>query len=211
MATKLYLNNIITVEPKLLQLTHGSGIAISANTATVAGPTAGVQLNDVNNNPMSFLSNPLNGVTISGTITFNLWGSESNMSANVGFDALVERCDGSGNVISTIARSEFGSELAVTTRAVNNWTAAPTSTTLNQGDTIRVTVFGNDVGTMASGFSFNLGFSGTTDAVDGDSYVQFTEAITEGSGETITLDKWNQPTNQPYPHRTQVIPYQCQA
>ena len=149
---------------------------LSAN--TVLGPTSGVQIKDGIPTPVSWWYR-VNAVTISGAITKNFWMAESNMSANVGAQVIIDRCDSSGAFISTVHNSEKGTELPVGTRAAQNWnTGTVTSTTFDDGDHIRVRVYGNDVGTMASGFSFNMAVSGTTAAADGDSYVTFTETIT---------------------------------
>jgi len=100
------------------------------------------------------------------------------MTANVGPQVVIERIDSTGAVASTIANHESGVELALTTRAVNNWaTGTVTSTNMLKGDRIRIRVAGNDVGTMATGFTFDLGYAGTSAAADGDSYVTFTETF----------------------------------
>jgi hypothetical protein len=120
-------------------------------------------------------------VTISGTITPNFWMSESNMSANVGAQVIIDRCNSTGTFISTVLNSEKGTELPVTTRDAQNWAPTPTSTDFNDGDYIRVRIYGNDVGAgMASGHTFTLGFGGGSGSAD-DSYVTFTETITEYS------------------------------
>jgi hypothetical protein len=139
-----------------------------------------------------WFSNPLDAVTISGTITVNLWMSESNMSANAGAEIAIGRADGAGVWIANVlgcfparttaagTTSEFGTELPVTTRAAQNWTATPASTTLSAGDLLVFAVRANDAGgTMASGFTYNCGYSGGTAAADGDTWIQFTETITE--------------------------------
>jgi hypothetical protein len=160
---------------RLLSTQQGAAKVASDATATVAGPTTGVQAKR-SSNAISWFSPSLVGLTISGTVTFNLWGLESNLAANCGFDVLVERVNAAGTVQSTIVRSEHGTELG-TTAAVKNWTAAPTSTTLNNGDRIKVTVFANDAGgNMASGQTFTFDYGAGT-GVDGDSFVQFTEAL----------------------------------
>jgi len=161
----------------------GTGVDTSS-TDTVTGPTSGVQckIRASQTSPISWWSNTLTGVTISGTITFNIWGAENSMSANSGLQVIIDRCDGAGAFISQIINSEQGVELPLTTRAVQNWTGSPTSTTLSTGDRLRVRVYGNDAGgTMASGFRTIISFAGTTDAADGDSFISFTETITEGS------------------------------
>src|SRR5712691_11791573 len=70
---------------------------------------------------------PVDAVTISGTITTNLWMSENNMSANVQAAVRIQEMTSAGAVISEIvhdtnANHPLGVELPVTTRAAQNWT-----------------------------------------------------------------------------------------
>ena len=163
-------------------LTAGSALVAKGDTNTVAGPTAGVQLRNNSESPfelMAWYTQPLDAVTITGTVTFNVWMAENNMSANVAARMRAERTDGSGSVISEIATAQHATEIAVTTRAVRNFTATPTSTTLSAGDRIRITILGDDAGTMASGFSFNASYGSGSAGTDGDTFVTFTETITE--------------------------------
>lgn len=184
MATKFFLTNdqseinAIGFIEKVAQATiPSSGGLQTIATATAAGPTAGVQING-GGNSWYWLSPPLQALTISGTITLNLWMSESGATANVGPDVKIERTDLSGVVISQIARSEFGTELPTPTRAAQNWTVAATTTTLAHKDRIKITIFGNDAGgNMAASATFDLGYNGATGAADGDSYVQFAETV----------------------------------
>src|SRR5690349_16155695 len=111
MATKIFLRDsasnvaVGSETKKEALLTQGSTKGASDATATVAGPTSGIQTT-IGGTVAVWFSKPLKGVTISGTVTFNIWGFESAAQANAGFDVLVERCDQNGNVISTISRSE---------------------------------------------------------------------------------------------------------
>lgn len=190
MATKLFLRDsasdvsVGSATNKLLSPTQGSALVSSDATATVSGPTSGVQVKK-SGVVLAWFSRPLNAVTISGTVTFNLWGLESATQANCGFDVLIERCDESGNVISTISRSERGTEMG-TSASANNWTATPTSTTLAARDRIKVTVFANDAGgNMGNSRTFTFDYGAAT-GVDGDSYVQFNEAVSESTAATVT-------------------------
>ena len=161
----------------------------SANTVT--GPTAGVQVGNAKHTWWY----QVNAVTISGAITKNFWMSESNMSANVGAQCIIDRCDSAGTFVSTVENSEKGTELPVTTRAAQNWnTGTVTSTNFADGDYIRVRVYGNDIGTMATGFTFDLSAGGTTAAADGDSYVTFTETIVAYTPPVARV-----PKSTPYP------------
>lgn len=163
--------------PESLSLTRGTA-AGSVTTSTVAGTTLGVEV-DGGGFPKHFISPPLDqDVTISGTVTFNVWMAESNMAANVGAQVVIERINSQGAIVSTVVNHEKATELPVTTRAAQNWTATPTSTAFLKGDRIRVRVAGNDGGgTMASGYTFSFAQDGPTAGADGDSYVTFTETF----------------------------------
>lgn len=182
MATRFYLHPIAAgmgsaSDDNQTMTTTGPGSSTtSLAAASVAGPTAGIPFQFAGR-PSRFWAPRLAPVTISGTVTFNLWANESNMANNGGLEVLLEYFSGDGTTnLGTIVDSERGTELS-TTQAVNNWTAAPTSTTLNNGDRIRATVLVNDVGTMASGGSFGL-FYDNTAASFAESWVEFTETIT---------------------------------
>ncbi len=172
---------------RALGTARGSGVVAVAATQSVAGATVGVELGWSGANvTREWISPPLAAdVTIAGTITANIWASESSMSANVAINVVVDviRANATGtrnsNTVVEIARSTNTVELALTTRTANNFTVTPTSTAANRGDRLRVRVFGDDsaAATMASGFSFDGSYNGTTAAADGDSYVSFTETF----------------------------------
>lgn len=164
--------------PSILQTTRGGGV-VAETTSTVAGATNGVEVADSTTTPYEWYSSPVDAdVTISGAITGNIWASESSMNANVAINFIVDKVAAIDNAITEIVKSARTTEVALTTRAVNNFTATPgAGVSLNKGDRIRVRIFGDDAGTMASGFTFNIGFSGTTAAADGDTYIEFTETF----------------------------------
>lgn len=174
--------------------TRGGGVVASQATATVAGATAGVEVNHrtAPNARLDWLSDPLSAdFTISGTVTLNIWSSESSMNANVAINVQIDRINGNDGVVTSVLTTARVTEVAITTRAANNFTATPTSTNFLRGDRIRIRVFGDDAGTMGSGFTFDMSYNGTTAAADGDSYVTFTENLTfestEPAGTTLYL------------------------
>src|SRR5262245_19065033 len=66
-----------------LLTSKGAGAAGAGTSNTVTGPTSGVEI-VTSALPIEWFSEPLAAdVTISGTVTFNVWMSENNMSANV--------------------------------------------------------------------------------------------------------------------------------
>jgi len=194
MATKLFFRNTAAVShlgtdnTKLngaslgwaaeeLSLTAGASL-VAVNANTVTGPTDGVEM-QTGAEPREWISPPLSAdVTISGAVTGNLWASETNMSANVAINFVVDVIRSTDNSIVQIVKSARVTEVAVTTRAVNNFTATPGAGVLvNRGDRIRVRVFGDDSSTMATGFAFSFGYNGGTGGADGDSFVTFTETF----------------------------------
>ena len=154
---------------------------LDADTNTVAGPNAGIECtNGLGDLPCNFTTPGLSApVTISGTVTLNIWASESAAGANTAINVLLERIGPDFKPISTILKTTRVTELG-TSSALANFTDTPTSTDLDKGDRIRITVFGDDAGTMAAGFTFsaNIGSNVANEGADGDSWVQFTEDLT---------------------------------
>lgn len=177
-------------QPLATGTSRGGGVVASANVSTVTGPTNGIEL--IKNNDLEWLSPPLAAaVTISGTITCNVWAAESDMNANVAINVFIERVGPTGAILSTVVKTARTTEVAITTRAANNFTATPTSTAFAKGDRIRIRIFGDDAGTMATAFSFNASYNGSSVAADGDTYVTFTEtfsfATSDPAGTTLYL------------------------
>jgi len=184
MATKVFLHDAASdIDPsaveteKLADLTQGAAAATKA-TNTALGPTAGIQATDgAGGAPLTWFTGPLQAMTISRTITFNICGFESAAAANAGPQVKVERCDGAGIVISTVVNSEYGTEFATPAESANSWTATPTATTLADGDRLKITLLGNDAGgVMAAGATFSIVYDGATGAT-GDTYVQFGDGV----------------------------------
>jgi hypothetical protein len=163
-----------------LSTTRGTGVQNTGNKSTVTGPTAGIEVEIGSVTLYEWVSLPIAAdVTISGTITVNIWAAESSMNANVAINVLIERLTPTGAIGSQIVKTTNATELG-TTRTANNFTATPTSTAMTKGDRIRVRIFGDDstAANMATGFTFNVAFAAASAGVDGDSYVTFNENIT---------------------------------
>ncbi len=167
-------------DERLASIARGAGITTGV-TNTVLGPTAGVQVTrTAGGTALTWLSQGLQPLTISGPITFTVWMSESNGLANVGAQVKIERTNSAGAVLSTVLNSEEGAtEVAVGTRAAVTWTTTPTSTAFSSGDRLKITVLGNDGPSivMAAAFTFDLAFAGVTASADGDSSVTFSEVL----------------------------------
>lgn len=167
---------------RALGTARGSGVVASDAVSTVAGATNGLEVTKTDR--LEWISPPVSAdVTIAGTITVNIWAAESSNSANVAINAVIEviranaTATRNSNTIVQIAKTARTTEVALTTRAVNNFTVAATSTVVNRGDRLRVRVFGDDSTTMGSGFTFNASYNGASAAADGDTYVSFTETF----------------------------------
>lgn len=160
--------------------------------STVAGATNGIEIG--NNNTTSpryeWITLPLDAdVTISGSITWNIWASETNMSANVAINGIIYVMDGATGALTLIDKTARTVEVAVTTRAVNNFAETPAAgIACKRGDRLVVRLFGDDAGTMASTFLFDASWGSPTGGVDGDTFVTLTENLTfvsEPAGTTI--------------------------
>lgn len=179
-------------EPYSTSTSRGAGV-VAVETSTVAGATNGVEVtNGVSGTTLEWISPPIDAdVTISGTITGNIWAAESSMNANVAINFRVHKMSATDGALTEIVKSARVTEVAVTTRAVNNFTATPTSTAMTKGDRFRITIFGDDAGTMGSGFTFFASYNGTTAAADGDTFITFNETFgfqtTDPTGTTIYL------------------------
>lgn len=120
-------------------------------------------------------------VTISGTISFNIWGRQQDFNGagtdNCGIIARVLRVQPDGTK-TLILEAEDDQELD-SSNAVRTWSGTPTSTDMQKGDLILVMLGQCNVGgTMPNTARVTLRLNGPTDAADGDSYVTFTENMT---------------------------------
>ena len=185
-----------------LDTTKGSGAA-NISTNTVAGTTNGVEVAS-SGTALEWISNPVTAdVTISGTITANIWAQESSMNANTAINVVIDILRAStfgadnSNEIVNIVKSTRTTELGFSgANTVQNFTTGMTSgaytgQTLQKGDRLRIRIFGDDAGTMGGGFTFTVGVAGTTNGADGDSWVEFTETFALSdlsvSGSTLYL------------------------
>lgn len=151
---------------------------VTGTTSTQDGP-AETQLLFLTSRLNEFISDPLDtSVTISSSITFNIWASESSMSANAGLHVKLDVITETGDVGSTIIESSRGTELT-TSVAANNWSATPTSTTVYRGQRLRLRIYVTDTGgTMASGYTITLASNSSVADTQGDSYITLTENLT---------------------------------
>jgi len=197
MATKLRLHNTPSSISgyRCMDLSLGpTGAAIVTSVTNTAASGTDIQCltQATGGVALAWISEPLSaGFTCSGTITFNIYGSESSLSANCKFRGRLYKYSGGveGAAFATIDMSaEFPNTTVTTAR---NWTGTPTSTTFAAGDRIVFKLFFTNVGTMASGFTVTAHYDAATDATDGSSWVQLNETISVnpegGAGGTPTV------------------------
>jgi len=165
--------------PYLLTTGRGNGNVATDATPTEAGATSGVEI-QLGTYPASWVTHPLAAdVTISGSITFNVWAYESSMSANVAINCVLDVLDGvTGQTITQIIKTTRTTELATST-AAQNWAEAPgAGVACYKGDRLRLRIFGDDAGTMSSGYTFTVNYCATSAGTTGDTYITLTETAT---------------------------------
>jgi len=162
--------------------TSRGSTATNVTVTSVAGPTNGVEVGFASG-PIEWLSPPLAaGVTISGSITFNIRAKHAGTDANAAPRVVIERVDKTGAIVSTVISDAITTVELTGSEAAYNWSNTPTSTTFAEGDRIRIRVaFDDSFGgaqAQVTGQTLTFYFSGPTAAATGDSYVTFTETLT---------------------------------
>lgn len=155
----------------LLTATGGSG------TAPSSCPTIGGPLSDPGILAWQFRTPPLaSAVTISGTISFDLWPVESSMSANAAVRVVLWKQSPDGTM-TLIVNSTVGTEMG-TSAAQQSWTATPTSTACAIGDVLVLAVYIDDATstTMGNGYTASLWLNGL-EGSNYDSQIRTTETL----------------------------------
>jgi len=153
------------------------GTGQTAVTTTTAGGTNIQVTTTAGGQALQWFSEPITeAVTISGTVTPNIRGSESAGTVNAGAGVLIQRCNNAGTVQSTIvADTVVGAEYG-TSDAARTANLTPTSTAMAVGERIKVTLKVRNVGTMAAGTVTNT-YNAAAAGGSGDTYVRFAEDI----------------------------------
>jgi len=191
MATTLYLTNTLAdVNPSsateyALSLTRGNAAVSETGVSTDdADPILDNSFIDDASGTVVWLSKPLNAVTISGSLTVNLRALESSMAANQQSGIWIRRYTNAGDPTTDYIIDETlpsGVEMG-TAEAAQNWSATPFSTAIPAGDRIGCNVFAIEIGVGVTGHTHTLFFDGPTAGASGDSFITFTETITEQAG-----------------------------
>jgi hypothetical protein len=197
-ATKVFLHDAtaaIQQSPdivfRLANSTQGSA-KVTAVMSSLAGPVTGqywpsgstghIMTKTAGGTKTIWISAPVSGVVyVSGTITPNLWGLESNNSCNGGARYEVLRWSvATGGIVSSLGIStdngvtEWGTSAAKRTAP----TLTPTGMYFYVGDRIVIVIYNDDGNgvTEGNGRTWTLDYDGAA-GVDGDSYLSFTESI----------------------------------
>jgi hypothetical protein len=185
---------------RLANLTAGT-TKVTTTTNSIAGPVSGqywpsattshIVTKTAGGTKTIWISAPLSsGVTISGTITADLWGLESNDACNCGFRYEVLRWSkASGGIVSSLGISaNDGATEWGTTAAQRLPTLTPTSTAFVTGDRIVIVIYNDDGNavTEATGYTWTLDYD-YLQGNDGGSYFAFAETF------TFTADSNNAP------------------
>ena len=161
MATRFYIRNFTSptlTAPSgsayyLLSERSGHSSNNLATTTTAGGTAIDITLTAGGTEVYWFTEPVTTAVTISDTITVLVRALESATTVNACIAVIVERTDNSGSVISTILDATVPDPaVELSTGAVNlSDTYTPTTTSLDVGDRIKVTVQVRNVGMMGAG------------------------------------------------------------
>lgn len=193
MATTVYLTNTNSdastgdQQNKELWTSRGAGVvSISSIAARVGVDPEQIQNGSVSYpDRYSWITPRLNAVTIAGSITTNLRMAEDAMATNNGARVRIYRCSANGTILSTILDSAKGVEFG-TAEAAQNWAATPgASVDIAAGERIAVQVWVTQTGGTSTGGVDTLWWAGTSAGASGDSYVTFTETLSQYTGLTI--------------------------
>lgn len=139
-----------------LLLSTRNGRTTSGTTTTTVASGTDIQVTATSGGQaLTWFTEPITeAVTISGTVTVRISGRESASTVNAGAGILIERCDNSGAVLSTIVANltvpATITEWATAT-GTRTGTYTPTSTSMAVGERIKATIKVRNVGTMGAG------------------------------------------------------------
>lgn len=165
----------------------GTGVT-TAVTNTAAGPTSGIQITKTaGGTTVKWITCPLEAVTISGPITMNAWGQQSNVAANTGWQVTLHQFDSVEGAAfftsqapgSACQASGTNCTETSTSNGVTKWSQTPASpVSIPAGTRLVAKWFINDAGgTMASGRTATFRYDGTTGGASGDTWVETTETL----------------------------------
>jgi len=168
MATVYYLTNknigISSTINRVLTLERGTGVTTTSGTTIASGTWISLGY---------WATKPLLTFTLSGSVSFNLRGQESNAQANASLGMRIYKYS-AGSLSASLGQASATVELG-TSETVVTASVTPTSTSFVNGDILVVEIGIINIGSMGGNRSVDLFFNGTTAANSGDSYFTITE------------------------------------
>lgn len=140
---------------------------------------------------LSWLTPPLAAVTIAGAIAPNLWAFESASNVNAKRRILIERTTTAGVVNGTVVpATTHGAEIGTTNAANAAWSITPTSTTLLDGERLKITLFVDLTSAAAGTVTYSVN---AQKGAAGDSWIEFTETLRrqQGTAAATLTDNFN--------------------
>lgn len=189
MATRMYPQNSATFPGAGPELTYldmlvTQGVSVSGYGFTVAADVNGErQMLIAGVNPVTIFSERVSAeVTVSGTVTFNVWASLHSTAFTAKLRARLYKITSGGSAIETLITEADSATLAgsLGVSMLYNFTATPgTAVTLGPNERFVLRVFLVILtGTYDSAFNVQLRAGGGVAGVNGDTYVEVTETIT---------------------------------
>lgn len=171
MATTFYLKNDnigLGIYNKLSSTLRSFDPAVNTSITTTSGGTW-ISLG-------YWATKPLVGFSLTGAVTFNLRGLESNAQANASLGMRIYKYS-NGTLGSSLGQASATVELTTSQTTVTG-SVTPTTTTFNAGDILVVEIGVINIGTMGSGRTVTFFYDGPTAGASGDSYFTITPNIT---------------------------------
>jgi hypothetical protein len=130
---------------------------------------------------------PAGGWTLSGTVTFNTWALESDMTANCGMRCRLFRRTNAG-VETEVTGGPFnkGSEFGTSANTADQWTGSATSIAFAEDDRLVIRFYITNVGTMGGPFTCTMHYDTSTGNADGDVWVELTQTVAFKDDQAVT-------------------------
>ena len=163
--------------------TAGAGGLVSGIGTTVAGPTAPIQ-HQRGAGAVDWYTRPLTAFTLGGGVRVNLWPNQSNVAANSTINCEIARVAGDGTSATVWGTSTNGEENPPSASpVVRSFLVTGADLAISDGQRLRIRFYGDDAAgvTMGAGFSSQLAFARSIADVQGDTFLVFTQTLTEAA------------------------------
>lgn len=187
MSTQLFLRDVIVANAPSALASLGTVLGVDTvrgngvNSITTVTTASGNHIALGSTSTLTVFAYQVQAVTISGSISVNLWGNESANAVNSQFAVVISRYDNQGALVSDCvaqanANHARGTELT-TSSLVQTWTVTtPTSTAFAGGDWLIIKPHTDAIGTMGAG-STAFAYDAASGGVSGDAFITFAETV----------------------------------